>query len=115
MAFAHAVSDKVEVAYRRGDLFEKRRRLMAEWAAYCDAPAAVTPAVSLCGADQPSEPCDSPLVQPLIKFLASPRFCAFRQILLGMTKKRISTPYMLPGGLIIDCQFHDRTERPNQD
>jgi integrase len=39
MALAHAVGDKVEAAYRRGDLFEKRRRLMAEWATYCNAPA----------------------------------------------------------------------------
>jgi integrase len=37
-ALAHAVSDKVEAAYRRGDLFEKRRRLMAEWAEFCDQP-----------------------------------------------------------------------------
>jgi hypothetical protein len=29
------VGDKVEAAYRRGDLFEKRRRLMDAWAAYC--------------------------------------------------------------------------------
>jgi integrase len=35
MALAHTVSDKVEAAYRRGDLFEKRRRLMTEWAKYC--------------------------------------------------------------------------------
>lgn len=35
MALAHAVGDKVEAAYRRGDLFEKRRRLMAEWARFC--------------------------------------------------------------------------------
>jgi hypothetical protein len=28
-------SVKVEAAYRRGDLFEKRRRLMEMWAAYC--------------------------------------------------------------------------------
>ena len=35
MALSHAVEDKVEAAYRRGDLFEKRRRLMATWAAYC--------------------------------------------------------------------------------
>ncbi len=40
MALAHAVSDKVEAAYRRGDLFEKRRRLMAEWATYCNTPKA---------------------------------------------------------------------------
>jgi integrase len=36
MALAHAVSDKVEAAYRRGDLFEKRRRLMDEWAKFCN-------------------------------------------------------------------------------
>lgn len=35
MALAHAVGNKVEAAYRRGDLFEKRRRVMADWAAYC--------------------------------------------------------------------------------
>lgn len=35
MALAHVVGDKVEAAYRRGDLFEKRRRLMDEWARYC--------------------------------------------------------------------------------
>ena len=29
MALAHAIGDKAEAAYRRGDLFEKRRRLMA--------------------------------------------------------------------------------------
>ncbi|MFJ1253343.1 tyrosine-type recombinase/integrase [Cupriavidus sp. CuC1] len=34
-ALAHAVGDKVEAAYRRGDLFEKRRRLMNEWAKHC--------------------------------------------------------------------------------
>jgi integrase len=35
MALAHAIGDKVEAAYRRGDLFEKRRRLMADWATFC--------------------------------------------------------------------------------
>jgi integrase len=34
-ALAHVVGDKVEAAYRRGDLFEKRRRLMQDWANYC--------------------------------------------------------------------------------
>jgi len=29
---------QAEAAYRRGDLFEKRRRLMADWAKYCDTP-----------------------------------------------------------------------------
>jgi integrase len=42
MALAHAVGDKVEAAYRRGDLFEKRRRLMADWATYCNTPKAGT-------------------------------------------------------------------------
>ena len=36
MALAHAVGNTVEAAYRRGDLFEKRRRLMDEWAKYCN-------------------------------------------------------------------------------
>ncbi len=35
MALSHAIGNKVEAAYRRGDLFEKRRRLMDAWAAYC--------------------------------------------------------------------------------
>jgi integrase len=35
MALAHTVGDKVEAAYRRGDLFEKRRNLMAAWAKFC--------------------------------------------------------------------------------
>lgn len=35
MALAHAVGDRVEAAYRRGDLFEKRRRLMDDWASFC--------------------------------------------------------------------------------
>jgi integrase len=38
MALAHVVSDKVEAAYRRGDMFEKRRRLMDDWAQYCQRP-----------------------------------------------------------------------------
>lgn len=37
MALAHTVGDKVEAAYRRGDMFEKRRRLMADWSKHCDA------------------------------------------------------------------------------
>jgi integrase len=34
-ALAHIVGDKVEQAYRRGDMFEKRRRLMQQWATFC--------------------------------------------------------------------------------
>jgi len=35
MALAHAVGDKVEAAYRRGDMFEKRQRMMSDWANHC--------------------------------------------------------------------------------
>jgi integrase len=38
MALAHAIEDKTEAAYRRGDLFEKRQRLMDDWAKYCAKP-----------------------------------------------------------------------------
>jgi integrase len=38
MALAHTVADKVEAAYRRGDLFDRRRRIMADWAKFCGAP-----------------------------------------------------------------------------
>jgi integrase len=40
MALAHAIENKVEAAYRRGDLFEKRRRLMIDWASFCEMPPA---------------------------------------------------------------------------
>lgn len=42
-ALAHALKDKVEAAYRRGDALERRARLMADWSAFIDAaPATVT-------------------------------------------------------------------------
>jgi integrase len=34
-SLAHVIGDKVEQAYRRGDLFEKRCRLMQQWATFC--------------------------------------------------------------------------------
>lgn len=34
-ALAHVVGDKVEAAYRRSDLFDKRRQLMNAWASHC--------------------------------------------------------------------------------
>jgi integrase len=37
-ALAHANGDRVEAAYRRGDLFEKRRQMMEAWARHCDSP-----------------------------------------------------------------------------
>ena len=49
MALAHVIGNKAEAAYRRGDLFEKRRRLMADWASLLrgsgTAGASVTPIV----------------------------------------------------------------------
>jgi len=35
-AMAHQLPDKAEAAYARGTLFDKRRRLMADWADYCN-------------------------------------------------------------------------------
>lgn len=42
MALAHVIPNKAEAAYRRGDLFEKRRQLMNAWADFCYSPAART-------------------------------------------------------------------------
>ncbi len=36
MALAHRIKDETEAAYRRGDLFAKRRRLMDAWAEACE-------------------------------------------------------------------------------
>jgi integrase len=35
MALAHTVDDKVEAAYRRGDMFRRRKQMMDDWAAHC--------------------------------------------------------------------------------
>lgn len=40
MALAHTINDKVEAAYRRGDMFEKRRKMMNQWATFCTTPLA---------------------------------------------------------------------------
>ena len=37
-ALAHTIGNAVEAAYRRGDLFEKRRHLMNDWAQFCGRP-----------------------------------------------------------------------------
>lgn len=47
MALAHALRDKTEAAYRRGDLFEKRARLMTDWARNCSKPAKPAAVVSI--------------------------------------------------------------------
>ena len=46
-ALAHTLANKVEAAYRRGDLFKKRRRLMTAWADYCTRPADSADVVSI--------------------------------------------------------------------
>jgi integrase len=38
-ALAHVIDNKVEAAYQRGDLLDKRRELMTEWGEYCANPA----------------------------------------------------------------------------
>jgi integrase len=35
MALAHVIGNKVEAAYRRGKLLERRRRLMTDWESFC--------------------------------------------------------------------------------
>lgn len=47
MALAHTLRDTTEAAYRRGDLFEKRSKLMAEWARHCSKPARPARVVSI--------------------------------------------------------------------
>lgn len=46
MALAHTIGNKSEAAYRRGDMFEKRSRLMGDWAAYCASDGAAGATVS---------------------------------------------------------------------
>ena len=46
-ALAHTLKDKTEAAYQRGDLMEKRRRLMADWAVFCARPYTVSTVVAL--------------------------------------------------------------------
>lgn len=47
MALAHTVSNAVERAYRRGDLFDKRRQIMDAWARFCAVPAATGQVVAM--------------------------------------------------------------------
>ena len=50
MALAHIVSNRVEASYRRGDLFDKRKRLMADWGKYCGIPSTPGEVVPIRGA-----------------------------------------------------------------
>jgi integrase len=47
MALAHAIGDKVEAAYRRSDLFERRKRLMQQWSEFCRQPIATDATITL--------------------------------------------------------------------
>ena len=49
MALAHAIENKTEKAYRRGDLLEKRRQLMTAWARFCASGSGSGKVVSLLG------------------------------------------------------------------
>lgn len=49
MALAHTIGNKVEAAYRRGDLLAKRTKLMNEWAKYCHTPQVNGDVISLRG------------------------------------------------------------------
>ena len=55
MALGHVVGDEVEAAYRRGDLFQKRRALMDDWANYCGGPQVRGVVVSLHGSRRNKE------------------------------------------------------------
>lgn len=46
MALAHVIGDKAEAAYRRGDLFAKRRAMMQEWSDWCARTSATVTAIS---------------------------------------------------------------------
>ena len=47
LSLTHSVGGAVEKAYRRGDLFDKRRKLMEAWAQYCTSPPAKGDVVAL--------------------------------------------------------------------
>ena len=49
MALAHTIENKVEAAYRRGDLVQKRRQLMEAWARYCGTMRSHADVVSISG------------------------------------------------------------------
>jgi integrase len=51
MALAHAVGSRVEAAYRRGDMIERRRQLMEAWARYCGTVSKGGKVVSIRGAE----------------------------------------------------------------
>jgi hypothetical protein len=54
MALAHAIENKIEAAYRRGDLFNKRKQLMESWGRFCNSPTIRGKVVSLHATPAPS-------------------------------------------------------------
>lgn len=46
-ALAHVLKDKTEAAYQRGDMLDKRCRLMRDWARYCEAPVIENTVISI--------------------------------------------------------------------
>jgi len=48
-ALAHVVGDETEAAYRRGDIFDKRKQLMNAWARYCTTPGQSGKVISIKG------------------------------------------------------------------
>ncbi len=46
-ALAHTIDNKTEAAYRRTDLFEKRRKLMRAWAEFCNTPVSAAHVIPL--------------------------------------------------------------------
>ena len=69
MALAHSVGTSVEKAYRRGDLLEKRKRLMPDWSAYCSGPAKVEA--------EPWCRCGAPSKKPVDRLFSPPPWRAF--------------------------------------
>jgi integrase len=49
IALAHVIQNKTEAAYARSDLFEKRRRLMADWAEFCSQVSSESAAATMIG------------------------------------------------------------------
>jgi integrase len=47
MALAHTIGDKVEAAYRRGDLFDKRRQMMNEWSQFLERPSGKSEVIAM--------------------------------------------------------------------
>jgi integrase len=57
MALAHSIGNAVEAAYRRSDMLDKRRPLMAQWENYCGKPivhSTVTPIKALRSSSMPA-------------------------------------------------------------